>query len=35
MKDRTFAIIKPDDVSNVHTVSIYDMIQKFNLNIIR
>jgi len=34
MKDRTFAIIKPDAVSNGHTGNIYDRIQKFNFNII-
>ena len=34
MKDRTFAIIKPDAVSNGHTGSIYNRIQKFNFNII-
>ena len=34
MKDRTFAIIKPDAVSSGHTGSIYDRIQKFNFNII-
>ena len=34
MKDRTFAIIKPDAVRNGHTGNIYDRIQKFNFNII-
>ena len=34
MKDRTFAIIKPDAVSNGHTGSIYNRIQEFNFNII-
>ena len=34
MKNRTFAIIKPDAVSNGHTGSIYNRIQKFNFNII-
>ena len=34
MKDRTFAIIKPDAVNNGHTGNIYDRIQKFDFNII-
>ena len=34
MMDRTFAIIKPDDVKNGHTGNIYDRIQKFNFKII-
>ena len=34
MKDRTFAIIKPDAINNGHTGNIYDRIQKFNFNII-
>jgi len=34
MKDRTFAIIKPDAVSKGHTGNIYGKIQKFNFNII-
>ena len=34
MKDRTFAIIKPDAVNNGYTGNIYDRIQKFNFNII-
>ena len=34
MKNRTFAIIKPDAVNNGHTGNIYDRIQKFDFNII-
>ena len=34
MKDRTFAIIKPDAVNNGHTGNIYDRIQKFNFKVI-
>ncbi len=34
MRDRTFAIIKPDAVRNGHTGNIYDKILKFNFNII-
>ncbi len=34
MKDRTFAIIKPDAVNNGHTGNIYDRIQKFNFRVI-
>ena len=34
MKDRTFAIIKPDAVRNGHTGGIYNRIQKFNFNIV-
>tara|TARA_A100001011_G_C13953389_1_gene692177 strand:- start:295 stop:717 length:423 start_codon:yes stop_codon:yes gene_type:complete len=34
MKDRTFAIIKPDAVNNGHTGKIYNRIQKFNFNIV-
>ena len=34
MKDRTFAIIKPDAVKSGHTGSIYDRIQKFNFKVI-
>ena len=30
MKDRTFAIIKPDAVNKGHTGNIYERIQKFN-----
>ena len=33
MKDRTFAIIKPDAVNNGHTGNIYNRIQKLNFNI--
>ena len=33
MKDRTFAIIKPDAVRNGHTGEIYDRILKSNFNI--
>ena len=34
MKDRTFAIIKPDAVKNGHTGKIYDRILKSNFDII-
>ena len=34
MKDRTFAIIKPDAVKNGYTGKIYDRILKSNFNII-
>ena len=34
MKDRTFAIIKPDAVRNGHTGEIYDRILKSNFDII-
>ena len=34
MKDRTFAIIKPDAVKNGYTGKIYDRILKYDFNII-